>query len=245
MSSIACSVEYWRGARRPSPKKIASSETEVALTGRHGRRRADRARFWSRAPTGHRAELATAERVADVDELAGRQADDQAGGGRRGDPALDAALRAGDGPEKLREGDHAGRTLERLEPAHHLRLLRRQPIGREDLVGFVVRLVAEAVHPGGELGVSRLAVLRTREMRIGRRLTGRRAMPSRLRDGHLGEVAVELVLLIRSKNGTTSVPFPGQVPANPREQRPQAANCPEEVHANRRLVQPRERADLT
>ena len=54
---------------------------------------------------------------------------------------------------------HAGRTLERFEPAHDLRLLRGQAIGGKRLVSLVVRLVAEAVQPGRERGVSRPARL--------------------------------------------------------------------------------------
>ena len=59
-----------------------------------------------------------------------------------GDPAADMRVTADHRAGGLREGNDAGRPLERFEAACDLRLLDGETIGGEGLVGFGAQLVA-------------------------------------------------------------------------------------------------------
>ena len=74
--------------------------------------------------------------MADIEELAGGEADHETGGGCGGDPALDMALRRRHRPGETGERDDTGGSLQCLQSAHHLGLLNREPFRRKHLVGF-------------------------------------------------------------------------------------------------------------
>ena len=118
------------------------------------------------------------EHVADVEDLSSRQADHEARGRCGRNPALCVALGGRDGTAEARERDDAGRTFERLEAAHHLRLLRGQPLWRKRLLGLPDAVVVDAVEPAGERRIARPALRAGVEVRVGRGQTaGDRAGP--------------------------------------------------------------------
>jgi len=116
--------------------------------------------------------------MPEIEELTCRKANHEAGGRRRGYPALDVALRGGDGPTEPRERDDAGRALERLEPSHDLRLLGSEPLGRKRLFRFGQCVVVDSVEPGGEGCVLRPALRAGVEVCVGHGLpAGGRGAP--------------------------------------------------------------------
>jgi hypothetical protein len=111
--------------------------------------------------------------VPDIQELAGGEADQEAGCRRRGHPPLHLTLRRGDGPGETREGDDPGRTLEGLEAAHHLRLLSGEPLGGERFFSIRSRVVVDSLEPVREFSVARPALRARGQMRVGDSLPAR------------------------------------------------------------------------
>jgi hypothetical protein len=71
-----------------------------------------------------------------------------------------------DGAGGLREGDDARGPLERFQPPRDLRLLQREPLTGERLVGFIAQLGAKAGDPAFEFRVTRAARGAVRQMRV-------------------------------------------------------------------------------
>ena len=150
-------VAHAAGGQRPcSPSRNASSSSvATGVTARRaaGPRRRGRRRS---APPG---DGPARTRGGSRSIWPSRHADDQAGGGRRRNPAAGRATAGEWRPGDLRERDDAGRALERLEPAEDLRLLRGEPLGGHDLVRLGVRVVRRSRRASARTSAKRDAAL--------------------------------------------------------------------------------------
>ncbi len=189
MSSIACSI-----GSRPVVRAGSAAEEQRLVGHRRQRRRHDRwcARRLRRGQARRlrRCRPRRREHAAHVDELPGRQADDEAGRGRRRHPALRVPRRRGDGAGEARKRDDPRRTLERFEPAHDLRLLSGESLGGKRLVRLAHRVVVDAVEPAGEGRVAGPALRAGGQVRVGDGLAARGRRAPEVRKGVVGEMTV-------------------------------------------------------
>ena len=106
------------------------------------------------------------ERAVQVQHLAEADAGDEAGGCGDGHPAAHMRVTGHDRAGGLREGDDAGRPLERFEATRDVRLLDGETIGRQRGVGLRLELGTDVGDPAIELVEADPAAFTGAQMRM-------------------------------------------------------------------------------